>query len=549
MPLRVHCPSGCLIHMSTQRAGRIVRCPQCKVAIRIPAISENELASGNPIPCQARIAKRRSDLEQDPAPTNVDSPLANTNLTSSAAEQAAIDPSAVEKVVMDAAIPPVAPPGTVTKHQLSKKLRLAVPDLVKPVINRRRPLRVPDTESSPELESLERVHQVPEFENDESRETTDQEIAAPLDAIVSKDAIDVQDPIESQTQTTSWSSAKEISQKTVPLQESSDVESSVGESEISHSEMLGSTTNESMAEEVAVQEVAAEESVEITPAIKEPESKAPDRSFSPPPLVETETVEPETAQPSTVVPEAVELVSAEPEIEEPESVEEFEETGSPASELVESISIPLADPVPDKIDFLPKPTRAHYPATIPIISLEEPTQSEYVAEEERDWETRLESANSDRRMLARFFALVLCLVAIVNMVPAFYHWFHWTQMTESLALPRWIYIQVFVGAIHLVYAIFLFQINNWSAMRAVSVAMLGVAFVFGFISTGLLVGGGEGNLTGFLGIPYTLSRQACIWCVAMLCLATLMSYWGGKESTNWQRAEHLLKEILSKSAA
>jgi hypothetical protein len=83
-------------------------------------------------------------------------------------------------------------------------------------------------------------------------------------------------------------------------------------------------------------------------------------------------------------------------------------------------------------------------------------------------------------------------------------------------------------------------------MRAVALAMLFMAFIFGIVSTGLLVGG-QGNLSGFLGIPYALNRQASIWCVAMLCLATLMAYWGGKESANWQRAEQLLKGILAQS--
>ena len=166
---------------------------------------------------------------------------------------------------------------------------------------------------------------------------------------------------------------------------------------------------------------------------------------------------------------------------------------------------------------------------------------------EKDWKDRLEKANADRNVLARFFALCLCIVSIVNMVPAFYHWYQWTQLVETMALPRWIYILIFVGAIHFVYAIFLAQISDWSALRAVSVAMLAIAFVFGFVSTGLLVGGGQGNLSSFLGISFTMNRQACIWCVAMLCLATLMSYWAGRESSNWQRAEHLLREILSTS--
>ncbi len=195
------------------------------------------------------------------------------------------------------------------------------------------------------------------------------------------------------------------------------------------------------------------------------------------------------------------------------------------------------------------------PGKLPSISLNAPIESiridenvEAVAvEEKKDWHQRLKDANSDRKLLARFFAICLCIVAIVNMVPALYHWIHWTQLSEEVALPRWIYIQVFVGALYLIYAVFLAQIPDWSALRAVAVAMLVMAFVFGVVSTGLLMGGGQGNLSSFLGIPFTLNRQACIWCVAMLCLATLMAYWGGKESMNWQRTEFLMKEILSKS--
>ena len=124
-----------------------------------------------------------------------------------------------------------------------------------------------------------------------------------------------------------------------------------------------------------------------------------------------------------------------------------------------------------------------FPSQTPVINLSASANETPVVEEDKDWGARLKNANSDRQILARFFALVLCLVAIVNMVPAIYHWYHWLQLAESMALPRWIYIQIFVGAIHLVYAVFLAQIPDWSAMRAVSVAMLAVAFVFGFVST------------------------------------------------------------------
>lgn len=190
--------------------------------------------------------------------------------------------------------------------------------------------------------------------------------------------------------------------------------------------------------------------------------------------------------------------------------------------VVTSVELPLKIDIGDSVDSVQEASQVHDP---------------------RSWEERLEQANADRRILARFLAICLCLVAIMNMAPAIYYWL---QLSHSQTMPRWIYIQVFVGAVHLVYAFFLAQIPDWSAMRAISIAMLVAAFGYGLVSTGLLVGG-QGSLVAFLAIPFSLSRQALIWCVAMLCVSTLMSYWSGKESTNWQRAEELLKDILSKS--
>jgi hypothetical protein len=185
----------------------------------------------------------------------------------------------------------------------------------------------------------------------------------------------------------------------------------------------------------------------------------------------------------------------------------------------------------------------------PTAAADQDRQTEQVelAEEKTHWEDRIRKSNAERVVLARFFALSLCAVAAINLFPAFYYWYDWSQSLEANPLPRWIYLQVFVAAIHLVYAIFLFQIPDWSAMRAVSVAMLAVAFIFGLFSTGLLVGGGQGVFAAFLGLSFVIVNRAAIWCVAMLFLATLMSYLGGRESTNWRRAEQLLEEILTGS--
>jgi hypothetical protein len=75
--------------------------------------------------------------------------------------------------------------------------------------------------------------------------------------------------------------------------------------------------------------------------------------------------------------------------------------------------------------------------------------------------------------------------------------------------------------------------------------MLVIAFIYGVCCTGLLLGGDEGSLMMLLEISSARSRQATSGFAVMLCLATLLSFWAAKEASNWQRAEQVLKQILS----
>lgn len=166
-------------------------------------------------------------------------------------------------------------------------------------------------------------------------------------------------------------------------------------------------------------------------------------------------------------------------------------------------------------------------------------ENEFAFDENR-WGQRFKKSRDDRIVLARFLAVCLIGVAIVNVVPAVVYWYRWTAEESISALPRWVYLQVFAALLHVVYAIFLVQVADWASLRAVSWAMLAIAMVFGLLSTGLIVGEGTGFIPQFLELEGSLVRRAGLWCVAMLCVATLASYLGGRESARWQRAEKLL---------
>jgi hypothetical protein len=159
--------------------------------------------------------------------------------------------------------------------------------------------------------------------------------------------------------------------------------------------------------------------------------------------------------------------------------------------------------------------------------------------------SRAQRAELERRHLIRFFGFCLIGVALFNSIPAIYQWSLWSEEMAFRPLPRWTYLQIFIAGLHVVYAIYLLQIAHWTSMKAVAIVLLAVAIVFGVVSTGLVVGGGNGVIARFLNLPQIGIRNACLWCLAMLFLATLTSYVIGREARNWQRVDELLRSIYA----
>ncbi len=387
MPIRVHCPNGCLIRMPANRAGKIVRCPECKATIELPPISQSEQKSGKPIPILAVLiappALGNANLEEK-SELPVDSILLAGEFVADA------DASGLAAI----------------ERAMERVGASAVP-----------------SENSGNPENFEPV---------------------------------------------------EPPEQLVPLGP------------------LGLS-------------IAATDS---SPAIKA-----------------------RLNIPSELSPVGIRMS----ELHHKAKRKEIMATVEP----IVDVKPIVATPSPIRV----RSRRVKPPAAPSAFELHD---SEEVALEAQSWQERVLLSNSDRRVLARFFAYTVCMVAMINLLPAFIDGYTWYHAVETTILPRWIYLLVFVAAVHVIYAVLLFQIPDWSTLRAVSIALLGIAFVFGLFSTSLLFEGGGGIITNFLGLSYSIVQRAVIWCVAMLCLSTLMSYWGGREAAQWQRAEQLLIEILGK---
>lgn len=468
MPLLVNCPNECQFRVPASRAGRVVRCPKCKSAVRIADLNQAVVDHGQVIELPAKLAKKKSDSSPERSSEKqagvADVPIKPPSTTAESPNLASFEPGthAVKADDAPTTSAPTTPHLPIDEEELKHfdpaiQRVLQSPPRVPPVMHSRPWRRVEP------LTEINSVGDVPPLELG----VPERKIETSVDQPVAKNNLADNDE--------QWSKRSQSAALEIPG-------------------------------------LAA--------------------------LVPQDPLD-EYQRPSEI-PESMSAVIDESHRESIASMEAQEDSSSTSAQLEDAISV--SDAISSsELAAIPTKPIVTKPPVIKLDITPPETESEV---DKKSWEQRLNDANADRRMLARFLAGCLFLIAIVNIVPAVSHWYGWATIAENTPLPRWIYLQIFVGAIYTVYSIFLLQISDWSALRSVSVAMLVFAFSFGVISTGLLVGE---TFAGVLGIPYSLNRRAAIWCVAMLILATLMSYWAGKESSNWRRAEKLLREIIEKT--
>ena len=148
----------------------------------------------------------------------------------------------------------------------------------------------------------------------------------------------------------------------------------------------------------------------------------------------------------------------------------------------------------------------------------------------------------DHRTLARFYGFCLATLGFISLIPAVIMLIKINQGEVASVTPRWIYILMFVGAIHVVYAFYLSQVADWSALWAISILMLVATCLYALFSTAILLDDGFGPVIRFLQLPVAQMRSASIWCLIGLCLSVLMSFLCGRESLQWKRNERIMIE-------
>lgn len=161
---------------------------------------------------------------------------------------------------------------------------------------------------------------------------------------------------------------------------------------------------------------------------------------------------------------------------------------------------------------------------------------------------RVKRSRRDRIFLTRWICGLLLLLAIVNAIPAVIQIYTDVGPLAVTTIPKWIYVQLFVALLHTIYAIFLWQIPDWSSLRSIACVLLVFAAWYGFVGASLLLAGGAGQVARFLELPFSLLQRAKIWCVAALLIELVGSYVAGIEAMNWKKMERIFLQISTADA-
>jgi hypothetical protein len=152
------------------------------------------------------------------------------------------------------------------------------------------------------------------------------------------------------------------------------------------------------------------------------------------------------------------------------------------------------------------------------------------SDETEDWDSiRIDEdifefrSDDEFRFLTQFFAACIGFMGLVLIVPSMLAWGGWAALPVEPMGSRWIFIMIFLGALHLMYAVFLFQVPERSALWAISIFLLIVGCIHGIFTIGTWLDGGNGPISRFLQLPSAETAAVTLWCFLHLCFSALLS--------------------------
>ncbi len=154
------------------------------------------------------------------------------------------------------------------------------------------------------------------------------------------------------------------------------------------------------------------------------------------------------------------------------------------------------------------------------------------------------AADAARTLAAYQLAFALAAAALFSVVPAVWDVVEFLRTADSAFVARWALALFFLGVVQLAYAVYLFQLPDWTTVWVVTLFSLALAAVYAAVLGLVLLSPPDGFLVGSGGLQLAdklSGGKAALWCLCMISLSTILAFFAGRLGTSWHRAELMLR--------
>ena len=144
-------------------------------------------------------------------------------------------------------------------------------------------------------------------------------------------------------------------------------------------------------------------------------------------------------------------------------------------------------------------------------------------------------ADRGRRQTVVYLAIWLLVITATSLVPAGLEIAERSKLDIWPGIPIWIHILILFAGIHVAYSIYLIQLPDWSTIWVVSIVTLIQAMIYAMLLGLSLLASIQSPLLSSLELTHRLrGGSISLWCVVMICLNSLFSYFGGRFGLSWR---------------
>jgi len=137
----------------------------------------------------------------------------------------------------------------------------------------------------------------------------------------------------------------------------------------------------------------------------------------------------------------------------------------------------------------------------------------------------------------QWLAIALFLVALLGMGPALLRLINHYRLEDAPGIFCWTYLMLISGLLQLAYAVYLYQLPDWSTVWVISIVALIVTTVYAGVFVIRLLASEMNPVLIMLQLHYesTSKPQQAGWCFCMLLVYGTFTYLSGRFGIRWKQ--------------